>query len=113
MRPDLQPQDLLSEVVFVHDYVQLVFQDCGFTLYNPLIYRDKGVTLTQGDAGFCDALVKLIGSSATVETAPLQLVIRFCNGASVHVATSDNSIHGPEAWTFSRLGHPLVVEQNG
>jgi hypothetical protein len=112
MRPDLQPKDLLSQVVFVHDYVQLVFQDSGFTLYNPLIYQDKGVTLTQGDAGFCDALVKLIGSSATVETAPLQLVFRFSNGASFHMAIAEAAVHGPEAWTFSRLGRPLVVEQN-
>ncbi len=34
MLPKLKPSEPLSQVVFVHDYLQLIFQDEGFNIYN-------------------------------------------------------------------------------
>jgi hypothetical protein len=112
MEPSLQPEDPLSQVVFVHDYVQLVFQDCAFTLHNLATLTVGGVVLTQGEAGFCDALVSLIEQPARVEASSGSLSLHFSGGAVVSVATSGAMVRGPEAWQFCRLGGPAVVEQN-
>lgn len=32
--PNLIPLEPLSQVVFIHDYLQLVFQDESFSIYN-------------------------------------------------------------------------------
>ena len=34
MAPNLKPSEPLSQVVFIHDYLQLVFQDECFNVYN-------------------------------------------------------------------------------
>ena len=112
MNVNLQPKDLLSQVVFVHDYVQLVFQDCSFSFYNRLTYQHGCLALGHGTPGFCDALVSLIGSTVLVELGHDRFSLHFSNGATVHVATSGPDVRGPEAWIFSRLGSPTVVEQN-
>lgn len=112
MKPLLQPDDPLSQVVFVHDYLQLFFQDCAFSIYNLATYTAGDITLTQGDAGFCDALVALIEQAARVEALPGKLSLHFDKGAVVSIPSTDETIRGPEAWQFSRLGGPTVVEQN-
>ena len=112
MQPDLQPQDPLSQVVFVHDYLQLVFQDCAFTLYNCATYTKGTTALRQGQIGFCDALVSLIDQDARTEVRSESLVLHFTSGAVVSVPTSGPNARGPEAWQFNRLGAPPVVEQN-
>nr|WP_176947198.1 hypothetical protein [Pseudomonas benzenivorans] len=112
MEPSLQPDDPLSQVVFVHDYLQLVFQDCAFALYNLVTYTAGDISLTQGEAGFCDALVSLIEQAARVEVLPGELSLHFANGAIVSIASSGASTRGPEAWQFGRLGSAVVVEQN-
>ncbi len=112
MQPDLQPKDPLSQVVFVHDYVQLVFHDSGYTLYNRATYRNGSLVVQQGEPGFCDALVGLINYPASVECSSTQLELRFVTGASISVPNSGPDARGPEAWMFSQLGGPTVVEQN-
>lgn len=112
MQPDLQPEDALSQVVFVHDYVQLVFQDCGFSLYNVVTYCQGATIIRQGRPGFSDALVSLINQTASVEAQPGALLLRFAGGGLLSVPTSGPDARGPEAWQFSRLGGPTVVEQN-
>ena len=112
MQPDLQPVDPLSQVVFVHDYLQLVFQDCAFTLYNPATYAKDATVLRQGQPGFCDALVSLIDQGARAEVRGEGLLLHFVGGAVVSVSTSGPDARGPEAWQFGRLGGPYVVEQN-
>ena len=112
MQPDLQPKDTLSQVVFVHDHLQLVFQDCSFTLYNVATYTQGSLTLRQGQAGFCDALVELIDQPARIELRSGKLVLQFLGGASISVPNSGQDVRGPEAWQFGRLGGPQVVEQN-
>ena len=112
MKPDLQPEDALSQVVFVHDYLQLVFQGCGFSLYNVVTYCQGATTIRQGRPGFSDALVSLIDQTASVETQPGALLLRFSGGAILSFPTAGPDVRGPEAWQFNRLGGPTVVEKN-
>ena len=111
-RVDLQPKVPLSSVVFIFDYVQLVFQDCTFTLFNRIHYLSNGHSVIQGTPGFCDALVGLIDSDAMAAVVDGQLSLRFTNGATVRVGNADDDISGPEAWTFATLDGEMVVQQN-
>jgi hypothetical protein len=113
MQQDLQPEDPLSQVVFIHNYLQLVFQDSAYTLYNLATYSRGGVAIEQGQPGFCDALVALIDQRAEVHYhSESGLVIQFVGGASVTVPSSGPNTRGPEAWQFGRMDGPYVVEQN-
>ena len=112
MKVDLQPIEPLSQVVFVHDYLQLVFQDCGFTLYNLATYSTVSGELRPGQPGFCDALVSLIDQTVRVEALADRLLLHFSGGALVSVPISGPDTRGPEAWLFSQLGGSTVVEQN-
>lgn len=112
MSPDLQLEDPLSQIVFIHDYLQLVFQDCAFTIYNRATFVREGVAVRQGEAGFCDLLVSLIDQNAQAEARADHLLLKFTNGAEVVVPTAGPDAHGAEAWQFGRLGGPCVVEQN-
>ncbi|GAB6197337.1 hypothetical protein [Lysobacter xanthus] len=112
MEHPLQPEDPLSQVVFIHDYLQLVFQDCAFTIYNRASYASGGTTLLQGTPGFCDALVGLIEQFARVDLSSGELSLHFSRGAVVSVANAGPSARGPEAWQFGWLGGPQLVEQN-
>jgi hypothetical protein len=112
MQVDLQPIDPLSQVVFVHDYLQLVFQDRAFTIYNVATYSCGAVELRQGQPGFCDALVALIDQNAHAEALADRLLLQFSGGALLSVPVSGLDTRGPEAWQFGQLGGPYVVEQN-
>lgn len=112
MNVSLQPEDSLSQVVFVHDYLQLVFQECSFTIYNQATYTQGAIAIRQGGAGFCDALVSLIQQKVQVDFAGNTLSLRFNSGAVVSVESSGAASRGPEAWQFGWFGGPLVVEQN-
>ena len=112
MEHSLQPEDPLSQVVFIHDYLQLVFQDCAFTIYNRASYASGRTALLQGEPGFCDALVGLIEQSARVEFISGELSLHFVRGAVVSVVNAGPCARGPEAWQFGRLGGPQLVEQN-
>jgi hypothetical protein len=114
MTPNLKPAEALSQVVFIHDYIQLVFQDEIFSIYNDAqVIRNRDV-FRQGQLGFCDALVSLIGQriiSFTV-TGSSKLSLKFENGADFHVLSSDDAVRGPEAFEFHGTNNLLVVEQN-
>jgi hypothetical protein len=108
---DMTPKDELSQVVFIHDYLQLVFQDVYFTLLTPPILTSDGERFRPGERGFCDELVSLISSKATAveRGANDDLSISFANGAKVSVLTSDPRATGPEAWHFGGAGLPGFV----
>ncbi|QSI76661.1 hypothetical protein [Niveibacterium microcysteis] len=114
MSSKLSPVAPLSQVVFVHDYVQLVFQDEVFSVYNIAKLVFRGVQISQGSPGFCDGLVNLIGQRAVqVEQAEqCALSLSFEGGASLHVLSSESAIRGPEAFQFAGRDNLLVVEQN-
>ena len=52
--------DPLSQVVFIHDYVQLVFQEMRLSIYNPISIKIDRI-LNRNDLGFHDKLIGLIG----------------------------------------------------
>lgn len=109
MSPNILPTAPLSEVAFVHDYFQLVFQDACFSIYNAAELSEHGKVFSQGNPGFCDALVGLIGQSLSSALVKPTLSLTFQGGA-VLVVTSHSS--GPEAWQYNSSGNPVVVEQN-
>ena len=53
--------DALSSVVFIHDYVQLVFQGLILNIYAPYVIENGTRRVSRGDAGYADELVSLIG----------------------------------------------------
>lgn len=112
MKVDPQPIEPLSQVVFVHDYLQLIFQDCAFTLYNLATCSTGSGDFRQGQSGFCDALVSLLGQTARVEALSDKLLLHFSSGATVSIPISGPDTRGPEAWQFGQLGGPTIVEQN-
>jgi hypothetical protein len=108
---DLLPSDPLSQVVFVHSYLQLVFQDSCFSIYNPSTLRVRDTILTFGQPGFADDIVALIGqglSSVSLDGED-SISLIFKTGAVLSVARGGT---GPEAWQYNSLGGPIVVEQN-
>jgi len=109
VKVDLQLADPLSQVVFVHDYVQIVFQDRAFSIFNSLTYHEGSTVLHQGAPGFCDALVELIGKPATADSASGCLTLDFGLGKRVVILEAGE---GPEAWMFSGVDIPTIVEQN-
>ncbi|MEC5398114.1 hypothetical protein [Uliginosibacterium sp. H1] len=112
--PDLCPVEPLSQVVFVHDYIQLVFQAQGFSIFNLAQVTHRGLTLTQGNPGFCDALVSLIGCSVLQahHCESYKLTLEFKNGESFFVPAAPAYVRGPEAFQYDGSNEYLVVEQN-
>lgn len=97
----LVPVEPLSEVAFIHDYFQLVFQEERFTVYNEAAIEDGGNVIRQGSVGFCDKLVEFIGQSvvAVTQTDAYVLCLRFSGGATVRVE-ADHDPSWPEAFDF-------------
>jgi hypothetical protein len=114
MVPNPTPIDPLTQVVFVHDYIQLVFQDQCFSIYNAAELVKDGVCIAQGKRGFCDGLVALIDShvSSVERSKTASLSLTFDTGAVLHVLSDDASVRGPEAYKFNGPNNLLVVEQN-
>ncbi len=106
MPPDLKPLEALSQVVFVHDYIQLVFQDEVFNIYNipELVHQGASV----------DALVGLIGQRviSVSRTEPEMLLLDFERGARFRLPSGDEGVRGPEAFQFRGQNNSLVIEQN-
>ncbi|WP_028208236.1 restriction endonuclease subunit S domain-containing protein [Paraburkholderia nodosa] len=97
----LVPVEPLSQVVFIHDYFQLVFQEERFTVYNRSAVADRESVIRQGTVGFCDKLVELIGQSvvAVTQTDAYVLCLRFSGGAAFQIE-ADLDPSWPEAFDF-------------
>lgn len=91
----------LSQVWFVHDYIQLQFQEQTISIYNtPELILADGTKLNRNSEGFCDALVAQI--EQPVEELGLSegvvFGIRFSSGVVFVVPLNDQAaINGPEA----------------
>jgi len=111
MRPNLLPTDPLTQVVFVHDYIQLAFQDTGFSIYNRLTIHQGGDAFDRENVGFCDRLVSLIGQTVrdVGVDASNALRLTFENGTELCVVPDGDSVEG---WQFNSLNQPAVVFQN-
>ena len=98
----------LSSVVFVHDYVQLVFQDLILSVFVPLSVTVEARSISHGERGFADELVALIGASvASAKDDDNLLELVFDNGAVVSFDAADGSV--PEAFTLHQPNVPTIV----
>jgi hypothetical protein len=111
MRPNLTPQSPLSQVVFVHDYLQLVFQGERLSIYNPCSLTGPGLNLQTGDPGFCDALVSLIGQTASACADSSELLSLSFSGGVV-LAVLPDQLGLVEAFTFHSEDSRAIVERN-
>lgn len=95
------PAEPVSQVAFIHDYFQLVFQEERFTVYNKVAISDGENVIRQGSVGFCDKLVEFIGQSvvAVTQTDAYVLCLRFSGGATFQVE-ADHDPLWPEAFDF-------------
>ncbi len=100
--------------MFIHDYIQLVFQDEIFSIYNPTEVLVGRLKFSRGMPGFADAFVGLIEKHATSVTTGngYSLQVFFEGDAVVKVLKGSAKAHGPEAWQFGAIGGPVVVEAN-
>jgi hypothetical protein len=114
MPPNIKPQFPLSQVVFIHDYVQLVFQEARFTLYNEVTIAINEDSVAQGQVGFADALVGLLEQKVETagSTAVHALVLSFEKGAIVRVLRRDLHNPGPEAFMVHTDDGSIEVEMN-
>ena len=110
----LIPLEPLSQVTFIHDYFQLVFQEERLTVYNRASLADGESFTWQGTSGFCDKLVGLIGQRVvTVEqTNPYVLSLRFSGGSTFHIE-ADSKPSWPEAFDFIGRSQYWHHELNG
>lgn len=110
----LTPDEPLSQVVFVHDYLQLVFEDESYSIYNVAKLAGNGTEWLQGEKGFCDALVNLIGRrvKSAVSSTEYPIVLNFEGGVQLQVLSGPLGARGPEAFQFIDKNSQILVEQN-
>lgn len=103
------PKEPVTQVVFVEDYLQVVFQDECFSFYDPVEVTSDRRLLTHGQSGFCDALVGLIGERAVAVAADEneQLTVVFGSGAALRTRPDLGTC--PEAWQFNGSDGQIVV----
>jgi hypothetical protein len=103
----------LSQVAFIHDYVELAFGNARLSIYNEVSVLTSSGVYVQGEVGFCDALVQLIDQRAKESANPegAVLALEFEQGSRLHVRAGDAS-SGPEAFQFVGASGVIVVEQN-
>jgi len=114
MKPNIVPHEPLSQVVFIHDYLQLVFQAESFSVYNASKFVHNGTELIQAAPDFCDAMVSLIGKRVIAASSATEypLSLSFDNGARFLVLSGALGARGPEAFQFIGYNNLIVVEQN-
>ena len=101
----LQGLEPLAKVAFIHDYIQLWFEEEIVTILNePVLHMPDGRIITRQAVGFCDSLVALIGKSiadATLEEG-VALSLEFANGVKLMVPLTETAARGPEAVELPR-----------
>jgi hypothetical protein len=104
----------LSQVVFVHDYIQLVFQCTYFNLYNRVTVHRDGCALGSSDVGFADELQRLVGERVvdTLSEEGQFVAVKFERGTRVSVSLRAEDANGPEAFDLRDNKGLCVVEQN-
>ena len=109
---ELSPSKPLTQVVFVHDYVQFIFETETLSIYGRMRYRGlEGDELEYGQPGFADALAGLIGAKASsVSTSQAEcLALQFEEKGRLAVTHEST---GPEAFQFVTEAGVIVVQQN-
>ncbi len=114
MLPDLKPHAPLTQVVFVHDYFQLVFDTQVLGVYNPAKLTVGARAFELGRPGFADALVSLLGSRV-VQAKSLSesgLLLTFEGGAIFEVLSPPSEQGILEAYSFTEANGRIVVAHN-
>jgi hypothetical protein len=103
----------LSQVVFVHDYVQLVFQDTTLSVYCSMSVTSPRDNIGWHGPGWCDALVALIGHSvSSVDYLPGDhLRITFSDASVLKMCLLASRATSDELFKIDRLGVPTIVAQ--
>jgi len=115
MLPDLIPASQLTQVVFVHDYLQLIFGEDVYCIYNRLELNAGTRVLQSGQPGFADALASLIGQriKAVADEPGAVLDLIFGNHHVLRILKGVENESGPEAYNYFARGGFFVVQQNG
>jgi hypothetical protein len=110
----MQPEHPLSQVVFIHDYIQLIFQSATFTIYNSCTIELKADSVSQGSRGFADQLVQQIGRRAQAQSLQGEhaLILLFEGGVALKVKRRDEENPGPEAYEAHTDGGDIIMELN-
>jgi hypothetical protein len=108
----LHDAEPLSQVVFVHDYIQLVFQELRLSIYSCLSIRSSVALFEKNSPGYCDKLVALIGQRAvSVNYAGgVALDIAFEKGDNLSISLRDLDVGGPEFLQLDQPGMLTIVE---
>ena len=104
MNLDSLAGDRLSAVEFVHEYVQLRFEEALLTLYVwPEIADAEGISVGYGQPNYRDALCSTIDEA--VSSAELAegdaLTIEFENGSVLALSLRDEDLDTPEVGSFT------------
>jgi hypothetical protein len=114
MHASIQPEHPLSQVVFLHDYIQLVFHTATFTIYNSSSIEFNGRYISQGSSGFADQLVQQIGRQAQARgvSGEHALSLLFDGGLNFKVTRRDDGNAGPEAFVVHTDAGGIIAEMN-
>jgi hypothetical protein len=96
----------LVSVVFVQDYLQLIWDDASLTVLNPITVEEQDHLLGPDDDLFPKRLVDLIpnetvGAEVTRDEV---LRLRFGDNKAIAISLRDNDYVGPEALIFRAKG---------
>ena len=106
-----QNAEPLTQVVFVHDNVQLRFQDLVLSIFSRLTVTQGARALNRPDPGFCDALVSLIEKRvvSTDYSEGEDMRLTFDDGTIIDASLRSEDSVGPELFLLERPGLPTVV----
>lgn len=96
----------LVSVVFVQDYLQLIWDDASLTVLNPITVEAQDHILGPDDDLLPKRLVDLIPNETVgVEvTGDEVLRLRFSDNKAIAISLRDNDYVGPEALIFRAKG---------
>ena len=105
----LKTAEPLNSVVFIHDYVQLTFQELVLSIYGRFSVLGSGdEAVSTGEEGFCDAVVGLIENRVVdVEESAEQLDLLFDSGRRISMMLADEE--GPESFALNQPRGSTVV----
>jgi hypothetical protein len=107
----------MSSVVFIRDYIQLIFEEdyketMGFTAFTLPVIRTESATYIRTDSSYCNMLCSLINHTVNrvVIEDDVAISLFFEGGVVLEVSLKSEDNEGPEAAMFSS-GNGLSVWQ--
>jgi hypothetical protein len=92
----------LTSVVFIHDYLQFVFDGPTLTALTIPTFQSGERSLARAQPGYCDAVCALIEVLVEkIEVNGQQLEIGFANGAVLQISLAESEYTGPEAINYT------------